>query len=255
MEDIDELITKTQPTLKNFWRKAWWSKVIVFGVAILFWPLLLLGLSLVIFQKFEKPYLRWGLIILIWLITAPMTIGWSQGWYSVLTGSEKTQPQTETSEQTTKASPSSSASVIPSPTSTPKLELSEDPQKYIDYSQKLSTILGENGKLATDIGNLVGKWPDLTGQELVKLAALTVAAESSHEDLESITPPIELLSIHKKYVDGYKIYGEAMPILRDGLDADDPALISRATSKVKESGRLLEEANKKLDAFSKSLGN
>lgn len=149
----------------------------------------------------------------------------------------------------------SPTAVSPSPAADSKQKLLEDLQEIIDYNQKLEKILTENGQLSTDIGRLLGKWPNLTDQEIIKFVSLTIAAEGSHKALEEITPPQGLTNIHNKYVKSYKTFGGAMPTLRSGLYNDDPELISLATGKIGEATDLLNEAAEDLNTFTKSLEN
>ncbi|MBI4990725.1 hypothetical protein HZB96_01370 [Candidatus Gottesmanbacteria bacterium] len=156
--------------------------------------------------------------------------------------------------------PTVQTEATPTITSTPtvittKRKLKENPSVYLYYSTSMKEIFTEQSEASTELGNGLSKWPDLTDREIIALAANTVVLEQSYDKAVTITAPIELRATHQKYIKSYKLIKDAMPILRDGLDNNDGSLVTQASSKITQSGKLTKEANQELWDFVAYLQN
>lgn len=209
---------KQNPFLQ-FWQRAWWSKLITVAVG-LFIFFIILG------------------------IFSP------EGKRSAQEGFEAGKKVASES-----PSPKEPPSTTQSPSLSPKLNLKEDPQKYIDYSSKMEEIFDSQTRASTDLSALLGKWPDLTDSEVISLVADTVVLEQGYDKALAITSPRELISTHSKYLQAYRLVKTAMPIFREGLDNQDATLIEEFSAKMSEATKITQEATQELNLFTESVKN
>src|SRR3989344_6588252 len=132
---------------------------------------------------------------------------------------------------------------IPSPGAQKALNLKEAPENYIKYANELKTLSEEHEKYHKQLSDLLLKWPNMSTDEVGELAALTVALEEQYDTAKAIKAPEEQISMHNKFIAAYKAYKDSMPLLRDGLDAEDLTLITQSIAKMKQAQQLGEEAN------------
>lgn len=119
--------------LKTFWKRAWWSKIVIviicLGLILYFWPFLLGGiLSFLILLKIKSVKIRWSLIVSI----VAVTLFFGSAWFSAMISPSKVkndsvavstpnqapvQP-TQTPQATTNPTPAPSQTSVPVPTPT-----------------------------------------------------------------------------------------------------------------------------------------
>lgn len=133
--------------LKAFWKKAWWSKIILaiicMGLVLYFWPFLLGGiLSFLIILKIKSVKLQWSLIVPI----VAVTLFFGSAWFSALisptkikndsvavsTPSQTPIQPTQTPQATIKPTPTPSQTSVPTLTPTPTAAPAKTPKSNIE---------------------------------------------------------------------------------------------------------------------------
>ncbi|MDP3954846.1 MAG: hypothetical protein Q8Q15_00595 [bacterium] len=243
MTEDASLATAEKPIRK--WYKTWWGILFL----LIIWPFLL---TFLIWKRNWNLWQRIGLIVFLWFVIFAIGNSGEKSKFSALRDGNKVGQQVENIIPPLSSSPTPISTTVPTLTIQPK-QFSEDPIKYMEYSQKLQSFFDESSKEGTALLEGLEKWPNLTWDETVELAAATVVLENSYDSLLAIVPPEELVATHQKYLDSYLFIKDAMPILRSGLDNKDESLVEQATLKLKQSSKLTAEANQEIIDFAKSL--
>ncbi|MFZ5366503.1 MAG: hypothetical protein ACOZBZ_04435 [Patescibacteria group bacterium] len=191
--------------IKNIWQKAWWTKLILIGLGLFFWPFVIGGgVSYFLATKIKNFLLRWLLILPI----LGFSILFGTAWVMAITSSEtyksKPKPVTLATPSPT-PSPSPSPSPTPAPVSSPTPTLTPtieptpkptekptptptpDPQEIFSKIAReeaggeetmVSAIQQEDGEWV--VVNIVNKWPELFAGTTVKLWALNFISGVYH---------------------------------------------------------------------------
>ena len=130
----------------------------------------------------------------------------------------------------------------------PEIEVQEDPNtELVDYLNSVLEITGSTSDAMLKIGIKASESPDFylwTEAEEIEFAGWMATVQTDYARLAELVPPVELQGVHNKYLDGMRLYSEAMADLAYGIDMIDPDSIERATLKMEQGNLCIEEATR-----------
>lgn len=129
----------------------------------------------------------------------------------------------------------------------------EEDAGFTEYYQKFRPISTRVAEYLTRRGEIAGKWPNWTNEDVIEFAATGVGLELAYDEAKELTPPIILASVHQKWLKALSLFKQSVPIANKGIDNLNADLISQSADLMQQGGELMTEATKELEKVTEKL--
>jgi len=131
--------------------------------------------------------------------------------------------------------------------------ISDEMAKLTAYSEKLLPINTRASEYLGKRGELTGRWPNWTNEDVINFAASGIGLELAYDEAKELTPPKIMVSSYQKWLKGLELFSRSVPILNKGIDNIDIDLINESTVLMKEGGGWVVQATKEMEEITEKF--
>lgn len=146
-------------------------------------------------------------------------------------GKKSSEPQPQSSEQ---------------PISNQTTQQSKEALEITEYASKMGEIANDLSKSSYALANSMSIFPYWSEEEIILIAMHTVILEGLYDRAKKVVLPQKFSLVHQKYLSAFKLFRDAMPIMRTGIDNLNSVLIDKSTNMFLQATTIMEQANVEL---------
>jgi len=192
-----------------------------------------------------KKLLKWAAIIFVILIVIGAFSGSKKD--STTKQEEQIQPATQVKDAFNQGADKARQAIN-------QKEGTDNSSKVSEYTNEIAKISEELSGIMKRRSELIKKWPnlkDIDATDAIEFVTLGIQIEKVYNEANAITPPQEMVSIHKKILQGLSFYKQSVPLINDGIDKKDSSLITQSSDLLKKGDEQIKSATAELKAYLK----
>jgi len=192
-----------------------------------------------------KKLLKWAAIIFVILIVIGAFSGSKKD--STTKQEEQIQPATQVKDAFNQGADKARQAIN-------QKEGTDNSSKVSEYTNEIAKISEELSGIMKRRSELIKKWPnlkDIDATDAIEFVTLGIQIEKVYNEANAITPPQEMVSIHKKILQGLSFYKQSVPLINDGIDKKDSSLITQSSDLLKKGDEQIKSATAELKAYHK----